>query len=326
MAQSFIILPDDSSNTGKKLQTFDNTISLNDVYAEAVAVVDSTGAEKATGSNPLRVDPTGTTVQPVSGTVTANIGTTGGVALDTSVNGLLVGQGSTTSGENGPLVQAAVTTSAPSYTTAKTSPLSLNTSGGLRVDGSGVTQPVSGTITANAGSGTFNIQANASVNVAQVAGAAPSLSNPLPVELSDGTNLLGTSGHPVRVDPIGTTTQPVSIAPATSGGTSVFHLVSAGSTNANNIKASAGQIYGWSIFNNAAYTVFVKFYNTAGTPTAGTGVIQTVGVQAGLPNTYSSVFGIPYGTGIGITITKGIADSDATAVLASDCVVEVYYK
>jgi hypothetical protein len=43
------------------------------------------------------------------------------------------------------LIQGAVTTSAPTYTTAKTNPLSLNTSGGLRVDGSGVTQPVSGT-------------------------------------------------------------------------------------------------------------------------------------------------------------------------------------
>jgi len=54
------------------------------------------------------------------------------------------------------------------------------------------------------------LSANQSINVAQVAGAAPSLSNPLPVELSDGTNLLGTSGHPVRTDPTGTTNQPVS--------------------------------------------------------------------------------------------------------------------
>jgi hypothetical protein len=101
-------------------------------------------------SGGLRVDGSGVT-QPVSGTVTANIGTTNGLALDTSVNGLLLSQGSTTSGEKGPLAMGAVTTSAPSYTTAQSSPLSLNTSGGLRVDGSGVTQPVSGTVTANQG-------------------------------------------------------------------------------------------------------------------------------------------------------------------------------
>ena len=70
----------------------------------------------------------------------------------------------------------------------------------------------SNTIGAVTVSGTPNvqIQSNASVNVAQVAGAAPSATNPLPVEQSDGTNVLGTSTHPVRIDPTGTTTQPVS--------------------------------------------------------------------------------------------------------------------
>lgn len=47
-----------------------------------------------------------------------------------------VAQASTTSGQSGMLVQGAVTTSAPSYTTAQTSPLSLDTSGNLRVSGS----------------------------------------------------------------------------------------------------------------------------------------------------------------------------------------------
>lgn len=46
---------------------------------------------------------------------------------------------------------ASVTTSAPSYTTGQMSALSLTTSGFLRVDGSGTTQPVSGTITVNIG-------------------------------------------------------------------------------------------------------------------------------------------------------------------------------
>jgi len=46
-----------------------------------------------------------------------------------------VAQGSTTSGQVGPLSQGAVTTSNPSYTTGQTSPLSLDTSGNLRVSG-----------------------------------------------------------------------------------------------------------------------------------------------------------------------------------------------
>jgi hypothetical protein len=102
----------------------------------------------------------------VSGTVTANAGTnlnTSALALDASVTGLEVAQASTTSGQKGILDLGAVTTAAPSYTTAQTSPLSLNTSGGLRVDGSGVTQPVSGTVTTTPPS-------NASTNVTQFGG------------------------------------------------------------------------------------------------------------------------------------------------------------
>jgi hypothetical protein len=53
-----------------------------------------------------------------------------------------------------------VTTAAPAYTNATINALSLTTAGALRIDGSAVTQPVSGTVTANAGTGNFN---NASV-------------------------------------------------------------------------------------------------------------------------------------------------------------------
>ena len=141
----------------------------------------NSGTEIATSANPLRIDPTGTTTQPVSGTVTANagtgtftvsgtvtanVGTTNGLAVDSSVNGILNAQASATSGEKGPLAQCAVTTSAPGYTTAQTDPLSCNTSGGLRVDGSGVTKPVSGTVTANQGT-----PANWAVNEAQIGGS-----------------------------------------------------------------------------------------------------------------------------------------------------------
>lgn len=101
----------------------------------------------------------------VVGTVTSNIGTTNGLALDTSVNGILVAQGSTTSGEKGTLIQGAVTTAAPTYTTAQTSPLSLTTAGALRTDASATTQPVSGTITANAGTGSFTVAQATAANL-----------------------------------------------------------------------------------------------------------------------------------------------------------------
>ena len=47
----------------------------------------TSGTEIGTASNPIRNDPTGTTSQPVTGTVTANIGTSGSLALDATLTG-----------------------------------------------------------------------------------------------------------------------------------------------------------------------------------------------------------------------------------------------
>ena len=119
----------------------------------------------------------GGTALPISGTITAtnpSVSTTG-----TAVPG------------SATFIGGEATTSAPTYINGDLEPLSLNLSGGLRVDGSGVTQPVSGTVTANQGT-------------------AAALSGAWPVEITDGTNILGTATHPVRIDPTGTTTQPVS--------------------------------------------------------------------------------------------------------------------
>jgi hypothetical protein len=55
-----------------------------------------------------------------------------------------VAQGSTTSGQSGTLIQGAVTTGAPTYTTAQTAPLSLDTSGNLRVSVAGGGSAVAG--------------------------------------------------------------------------------------------------------------------------------------------------------------------------------------
>lgn len=99
-----------------------------------------------------------------------------GAATETSLAKIPVAQASTTSGQSGALVQGAVTTAAPTYTTAQTSPLSLTTTGALRTDSSGTTQPVSGTFWQAtqpvSGTVTTSPPANASTNVAQVAGTA----------------------------------------------------------------------------------------------------------------------------------------------------------
>lgn len=75
------------------------------------------------------------------------------IASDSTGN-LGVAQASTTASEIGPLAQGAVTTAAPSYTTAQTDPLSLTTVGSLRMDLSTINQGVTLlTGTGNTGTG-----------------------------------------------------------------------------------------------------------------------------------------------------------------------------
>lgn len=104
----------------------------------------NSGTEVGTAGAPLRVDPTGSTTQPVSGTITANAGTGTFAVSGTTFDGILKdGTGDT--------IQANVS------------------AGRLHVDGSGVTQPVSGTVTANIN--TF--PDNEPFNIAQINGVTP---------------------------------------------------------------------------------------------------------------------------------------------------------
>lgn len=104
------------------------------------------------------------------------------------------------------------------------------------------------------------------------------------------------------------------------------HLITAATTNATNIKASAGKLRSVHVFNNAATPIYVKFHNTAGTPTAGSGVVLTVGVQASLLREFIPPGPIAFATGIGMTVVLGMADNDSTAVALNDASIEVCYE
>lgn len=129
---------------------------------------------------------------------------------------------------------------------------------------------------------------------------------------------LVSSGSPLPV----TATIPL----ATSGGLSNDHLITAATTNAANIKASAGHVYEIDIFNNTGYPIFLKLHNTAGVPTAGAGVVYTVGVQAGTGKHVSFAGGLAFSVGIGRSVVQGIADADTTAVASNDASIDISYK
>jgi hypothetical protein len=141
----------------------------------------------------------------------------------------------------------------------------------------------------------------------------------------DGTTKAAVGANGLKVDGSGVT-QPATLQPATTGGLSVFHLVSAGTTNATNVKASAGQLYGWYIYNSNAAARKVAFHNSAGTPTAGAAVVFSLVLPPGAAANVFTDSGIAFATGIAITTTTGLTDADATAVGASDLIINLFFK
>jgi len=154
--------------------------------------------------------------------------------------------------------------------------------------------PVSGTVTATSATAT-NLKTQAE---SYQGGSAVSSSNPLYVTVTSSA----------------------------SGGDSTFHLVSAASTNLTNIKASAGKVAGWYIYNSNASARKVAFHNTAGTPTAGASIYYSIVIPGLAAANVSFPDGIDFSTGIAISTVTGLADSDTTAVALNDLIINIYYK
>jgi hypothetical protein len=117
------------------------------------------------------------------------------------------------------------------------------------------------------------------------------------------------------------------VTPQTTGGLTVSRFLSAASTNALNAKASAGQVYGWSLQNNTATARFVKLYNKATSPTVGTDTpFMTLMVPPNSGNNLLGEIGIPFSLGISVAITANPADSDTTVVGSNDVIFNLFYK
>lgn len=185
----------------------------------------------------------------------------------------------------------------PTFTNGETGPLQCDVNGKLLVAGT-----INASSSATYNSSTQNLTSGSSNALQSDSHGA------LLVSQRDSSGAVqGALGNPLRVDPTGTTTQPVSIAasvavtgtfwqatqpvslasvpthavtqsgswststiPATSGGLSASKLVSAASTNATSVKTSAGQLYNVQAFNTNASARFLKIYNKASAPTVGT--------------------------------------------------------
>ncbi len=120
----------------------------------------------------------------------------------------------------------------------------------------------------------------------------------------------------------------IETAPSTSGGLLASRLISAASTNATSVKASAGQVYGGLAYNLNAAVRYLKVYNKASAPTVGT---DTPVLTIPIPPTSGVLIpgerhGVAFATGIAFALTTGYADNDTASVGAGDCIINLLYK
>lgn len=299
----------------------------------------------------------------VTAALKAGVATALNMGSQTSANSLSVviasdyglAAGSTTSGQLGSIVMCASTTGNPSNTTAQTNFFSCDLQGGVRIGGEGtagtatggvvtvqgvasmtpvqVSQATAANLNATVvGTGTFAAQATlqtqtdtvmvGGVNVKEINGVTPLMGNgvtgtgsPRVTIASDNTTLTNTFGN-------------VGEVPVTSGGQSFTTLTLANSTNATNVKASAGQLYTISGFNMSSATpVWISLYNNAGTPTCGTSIVAQFmipGNTTGAGFVYNVTPGMAFSTGIAFCATTGIAGTGSAA--ASTYVVNFGFK
>lgn len=138
----------------------------------------------------------------------------------------------------------------------------------------------------------------------------------LRVELpTDGTGVVGLASG-AQANPIPQSTSTYALT--------MYHSSSAAAAN---IKASAGNLYGLVLGNSGTIPCWLQLFNNSGTPTAGTSVIDSYMVQAGV------TIVVPAGVlplenfATGIAAAGATADSGATTTgCTTTFSVSAYYK
>jgi hypothetical protein len=108
--------------------------------------------------------------------------------------------------------------------------------------------------------------------------------------------------------------------------TSLRRLLTA-DTNLVSVKASAGVVGHLSVYNDSATKFYLKLYNKTSAPVLASDTPEmTIPVPAGSHVPVNcGPFGLRFATGIALAVTRGIADTDTTAVTANDGVICMRY-
>jgi hypothetical protein len=124
---------------------------------------------------------------------------------------------------------------------------------------------------------------------------------------------------------------PVRVLPVAADGCSLYRSIDLDETE-EEVKATAGTLYGVMFSNMAASTRFLKFYNaTAANVTVGTTTpVLTIAIPGNTSDDVSGVFSVPQGiafsTAITMAATTGITDADTGAPGANEVIVNAIYK
>jgi hypothetical protein len=195
-----------------------------------------------------------------------------------------VAQASTTSGQTGSLVQGAVTTNPPTYTTAQTNPLSLNVGGGLRTEQMLSTRQYYGVSTQ-----AFTPPATPT-DVATIIGSATKTIRVTRLELSTTQTTAGVNTWFIIVrsaaDTGGTSATPT-IVPLDSNNAAVTSVVRSYTANPTGLGAAVGTLRATRILSDAtgttAQTVYTFDFTNSGLSSGIVlrGVAQTLALNFG---------------------------------------------
>lgn len=137
----------------------------------------------------------------------------------------------------------------------------------------------------------------------------------------------GTSGDWATMDASAEGAVWSTLTPTTTSGCSIFRSIDLDESE-EEVKATAGNVYGYYVFNAAASVAYLKFYNaTAANVTVGTTTpVMTFPVPAGSAANVSFAYPISFSTAICAAVTTGLADNDTGAPAANAFIANIFYK
>jgi hypothetical protein len=191
----------------------------------------------------------------------------------------------------------------------------------LKVDGSAVTQPVSGTVTANLGTaavtnaGTFAVQD--SEKIADDAAFTVATTKLTPIGfLADQTSTDSVNEGDIGAARITLDRKLIAtLAPsADTEGLTVANNIDVDESE-DAVKTSAGKLYGWFFYNDGASEVYIKYYNdTVANVVVGTTTpFMTIPIPAGSASNIEFSHGIAFSGAITIAATTAATTADTGA-------------